>query len=117
MIEQFLKWLKQERNVSTSTCNQRLAAIHAFFRYVQYEHPERTVLCQQVLFLKFAKAPKTELNYMSIEGVQALLAIPNTATANGRRELAILVVRWPQPYWELLIVPVFLQQTYSLVQS
>ena len=90
MIEQFLKWLKQERNVSTSTCNQRLAAIHAFFRYVQYEHPERTVLCQQVLFLKFAKAPKTELNYMSIEGVQALLAIPNTATANGRRELAIL---------------------------
>ena len=90
MIEHFLKWLKQERNASISTCNQRLAAIHAFFRYVQYEHPERTALCQQILFLKFAKAPKTELNYMPVEGMQALLAIPDTATASGRRELAIL---------------------------
>lgn len=89
-IEKFLQWLKQERNASISTCNQRLAAIHAFFRYVQYEHPEQTALCQQVLFLKFAKAPKAELNYMSIEGIQALLTIPNTATASGRRELAIL---------------------------
>ena len=52
------------------------SSVHAFFRYVQYEHPERTALCQQVLFLKFAKAPKTELNYMSVEGIQALLAIP-----------------------------------------
>lgn len=90
MIERFLKWLKQERNASISTCNQRLAAIHAFFRYVQYEHPEQTALCQQVLFLEFAKAPKNELNYMSVEGIQALLAIPDTAEANGRRELAIL---------------------------
>lgn len=89
-IEQFLKWLRNERNVSISTCNQRLAAIHSFFKYVQYECPEQTALCQQILFLKFAKVSKNELNYVSIEGIQALLAIPDTGTASGRRELAIL---------------------------
>ncbi|MCM1228347.1 MAG: site-specific integrase [Clostridium sp.] len=90
MIERFLKWLKTDRNASVSTCNQRLAAIHAFFKYVQYKYPEYALLCQQVLFLKFAKAPKNELNHVSVEGIKLLLSIPDTSTVHGRRELAIL---------------------------
>lgn len=90
MVERFLQWLKNERNASISTCNQRLAAIHAFFKYVQYECPEHSALCQKILFLKFAKAPKNELNYVSVEGIRLLLSIPDTATVQGRRELAIL---------------------------
>lgn len=90
MIERFLHWLKTERKAGVSTCNQRLAALHAFFKYVQYKFPEYSALCQKVLFLKFAKAPKSELNYVSVEGVKLLLSIPNTAVLQGRRELAIL---------------------------
>lgn len=90
MIERFLQWLKTERNASVSTCNQRLAAVHAFFKYVQYEHPEYSALCQKVLFIKFAKAPKSELSYVSVEGIKLLLSVPDTTTMQGRRELAIL---------------------------
>lgn len=90
MIERFLHWLKSERNSSVSTCNQRLAALHAFFKYVQYEHPELSLLCQQVLFLKFAKNEKTELNYLTVDAVTEILSIPDTKTAEGIRELAIL---------------------------
>ena len=90
MIERFLQWLKTERNASVSTCNQRLAAVHAFFKYVQYEYPEYSALCQKVLFIKFAKAPKSELSYVSVEGIKLLLSIPDTTTMQGRRELAIL---------------------------
>jgi integrase/recombinase XerD len=35
----FLTWLEEERNNGISTRNQRLACIHAFFRYIQAEHP------------------------------------------------------------------------------
>lgn len=35
LVIQFLDWLQTERNCSISTRNQRLAAIHAFFRYLQ----------------------------------------------------------------------------------
>ncbi|MEE3402711.1 MAG: tyrosine-type recombinase/integrase [Acutalibacteraceae bacterium] len=90
MIERFLQWLKTERNASVSTCNQRLAAIHAFFKYVQYEYPEYSALSQKILFIKFAKAPKSELSYLTVEGIALLLSIPDTATIQGRRELAIL---------------------------
>lgn len=92
MIERFLDWLKTERNASVSTCNQRLAAMHSFFKYVQYEHPEYAALCQQVLFLKFAKTQQNELNYLTVEGIRALLAVPDTTTISGRRELAILTL-------------------------
>ena len=34
-IEAFLSYLEEERGISISTRNQRLAAIHSFFRYIQ----------------------------------------------------------------------------------
>lgn len=90
LIESFLNWLKSERNSSISTCNQRLAAIHSFFKFVQYKNPEYAALCQQILFIKFAKTEQTELNYLSVDGVKAVLSVPDTATSEGMRELAIL---------------------------
>ena len=39
MVEAFLDHLANERHVSVSTQNHRLAALHAFFRYVQSEVP------------------------------------------------------------------------------
>ncbi len=90
MIERFLSWLKTQRNSSISTCNQRLAALHTFFKYVQYEYPEHSALCQQILFIKFAKTQKSELSYLSVDGVRAVLSVPDAQTSAGLRELAIL---------------------------
>src|SRR5665811_1878793 len=45
MIEEFLVWLETNKKYSASTRNQRLAAIHAFFRYLQIESPENLNLC------------------------------------------------------------------------
>ena len=39
-ISKFLGWLEKSRKVSISTRNQRLAAIHSFYRYAQIENPE-----------------------------------------------------------------------------
>ena len=38
-ITDFLEWLEEDRKCCIATRNQRLAAIHSFFRYAQYEEP------------------------------------------------------------------------------
>jgi site-specific recombinase XerD len=43
LIEEYLDWLENGRQCSIATRNQRLAAIHAFCKYVQKEsvHPDQ----------------------------------------------------------------------------
>lgn len=49
LIEDFFFWLLKSREVSPSTYNQRLSAIHAFFDYVMMDTPEHMEHCQRIL--------------------------------------------------------------------
>ena len=55
VIEDFLSWLEFQKKYSISSRNLRLAALHAFFRYVQLEAPEYMELCSSILALKSKK--------------------------------------------------------------
>ena len=59
IIADFLEWLEEERKCCIATRNQRLAAIHSFFRYAQYEEPSGIFHFQKVIALPVKKAPKT----------------------------------------------------------
>ncbi len=91
-IEDFIKWLKTERNCSPKTCNSRLAAIKSFFHFLQFEQPDRAFQCKQVINIRFLKAPEVELHYLTIEGIKKILEQPDTTTLYGRRDLAIISV-------------------------
>lgn len=65
-IEGFLAYLESERGIGISTRNHRLAAIHAFFRYLQYRDPAGFGQCAEVLSVPFKKAPVKPMNYMSV---------------------------------------------------
>jgi len=90
MIEEFLEWLENERKCSVSTRNQRLAAIHAFFKYLQVQAPEHILLCHKVLSIQTKKHPKPVVNYLTLDGMKAILAQPNTESESGRRDLVLL---------------------------
>lgn len=90
MVEDFLQWLKEERGNGETTCNQRLGAVHSFFVYLQYEAPERMALCHEILGIKTRKAPGAPLNYLTVEGVRAILSKPDVATRSGRRDVTLL---------------------------
>lgn len=90
VILEFLDWLKLERGCGDSTRNQRLAAIHSFYSYVQAESLENMYECQKILSIKFKKTSKDTVNYLSIEGVKLLLQQPDTGTRKGRRDLVLL---------------------------
>lgn len=89
-FSEFLDWLEAERNCTVTTRNVRLAAIHSFFRYLQYESPEYLDLCQKVLSIPFKKTEQRVLNYFSLDGIKLLLSMPDISTKSGRRDLALL---------------------------
>ena len=84
-VEEFLLWLENDRDCSISTRNQRLAAIHAFFRYLQCEKPEYMHHSQRILSLTMKKAPKKPPVYLSSDEMGLLLSMPDMNTINGRR--------------------------------
>lgn len=91
-IEEFLEYLETTRGIGISTRNQRLAAIHSFFRYIQYREPAGFAQCAEVLSIPFKKAPVTPMNYMSIDEVTLLFSIPDQKDKMELRDLSILVL-------------------------
>lgn len=91
-VDEFLLWLESDRGCSISSRNQRLAAIHAFFRYLQSEKPEYMYQCQRVLSIPVKKAPKKPPVYLSDDDMSRLLSQPDMLTEHGRRDATLLSV-------------------------
>lgn len=89
-VVKFLDWIQSERNCSSSTRNARLAAIHSFFRYVQYQNPENLYGHQKILSIKAKKTEKLPMKYLTIDGITLLLQQPDVTAGRGRRDLALL---------------------------
>lgn len=90
LIEQFLLWLENDRECCAATRNNRLAAIHAFYRYLQFEEPQLIRRCQEVLAVPYKKTHKKVMSYLTLDGIKALLSQPDASTSSGRRDLTML---------------------------
>ena len=86
----FLHWIEDERGCSTATRNQRLAAIHAFYIYLQSELPEQLYQFQEILSIPIKKHQQEPMTFLSAEGIKALLAEPDLKTKTGRKHLVML---------------------------
>ena len=92
LVVSFLEWLENERDCSIATRNQRLVAIHAFFRYVQVQEPEHLHLCQRILQIPCKKYQKRIVRHLTPEQTKDLLAAPDMTTQYGRRDITLLSV-------------------------
>jgi site-specific recombinase XerD len=92
LVIRFLDWLQADRKCAIVTRNQRLAAIHAYFRYVQVQEPAYLNACQKILQVPFKKHHKAIVKHLTPEQTRILLATPNTETRNGRRDVTLLSV-------------------------
>lgn len=90
MIVDFLDWIQSERKCGHSTRNQRLAVIHSFCRYLQYQSPDSIYELQKILSIKFKKSSSQSISYLSVEGMKLLLEQPDISTKKGIRDLALL---------------------------
>jgi len=89
-VVEFLDWLQSERKCSDTTRNLRLAALHSFFKYVQYQNPDNLYEYQDIMSIKVKKARRKALNYLTVNGIKLLLEQPDITTKKGRRDLALL---------------------------
>lgn len=91
-IGEFLDHLEKERGCTARTRNTRLAAIHAFFRYVALNEPAHALLCQRVLAIPSKRYVRRPIAYLTRPEVEALLTAPNLGTWTGRRDQTLLLL-------------------------
>lgn len=94
IVLEFLAWIQDKRNCCVSTRNYRLAAIHSFVQYLQYEDIVHLEQWQKILSVKAMKAEKKSINYLTVDAIKLLLEQPDTTTAKGRRNLALLALMY-----------------------
>jgi integrase/recombinase XerD len=92
LITNFLEWLENERKCSISSRNQRLAAIHSFFRHVQSEEPSGMFHFQKIIAIPIKKAKKAVVEYLTPEAMKLLLEQPDKHTPKGRRDLTLISI-------------------------
>ena len=90
IVVEFLGWLESERHCCAATRNVRLAALHSFFKYLQYQKPQHMAEWHRILSIPFKRTEKPTMNYLPVEGMRMLLEGPDQSTRNGRRDLALL---------------------------
>jgi site-specific recombinase XerD len=86
----FLSHLEDQRNNGVATRNVRLAAIHAFFRFVASRNPEQLDLAQRVIALPFKRAPSRAIDYLEYEEIDSILKAIDRTTLQGARDYALL---------------------------
>jgi integrase/recombinase XerD len=90
LLLSFLEYLENERQSSFRTRNQRLAAFHSFFRYLQVEAPECMMQCQKILAIPFQRVARPVLQYLAPDDLAAILALPDLSTKSGKRDAVLL---------------------------
>ena len=120
LVFRFLTWLEEDRNCKITTRNQRLAAIHAFFRFLMVEAPQYMEQCQKVLNIPMKKADKPPLMYLPLDSVKGLLEQPDRNTPQGRRDAVLLSVLYDtgarvQELVDLKVCDVNLNDTVTIV--
>lgn len=90
IVVAFLDHLEHERQNSVATRNVRLAALHAFFRYVAAHEPEQLARSQCILQIPFKRADQRTIDYLEYEEIQAVFEAVDRSTNTGRRDYALL---------------------------
>lgn len=92
IIAGFMGWLFEKREVSPSTCNQRLAAVKAFFSYCAMRDPSLGQLSGQISQIKRLRTMASVPEIMSEAAYRAILDQADRKTRQGRRNLFILII-------------------------
>lgn len=94
LILRYLQWLEDERSCSAATVNQRLFALHSFFRYARSQMPQYYMNFSKILNIPKRKATKHSIGYIDTDSMAKILAAPDTTTKSGRRDMTLLCLMY-----------------------
>jgi len=88
----FLDHLERDRQSKISSRNVRLAALHAFFRYVATAAPEHLALAQRIVGIPRKRTQTGPIDYLEEEEIRAVLGAIDRHTRTGVRDYALLAL-------------------------
>jgi site-specific recombinase XerD len=92
VVGEFLTYLETVRGNSVRTRNARLAAIHSFFHFAAFRHPEHAALIQRVLAIPHKRFERALVTFLDRPEIEALLTAPDRSTLIGRRDHTLLLL-------------------------
>lgn len=90
LICKFLNHLEEERHNTPRTRNHRLAAIRSFFNYASFQEPQLSGHIQRVLAIPTKRYQKREIDFLTVDEVDAILAAIDRSSWIGRRDHALI---------------------------
>ena len=91
---EFLEHLERDRGNGVRTRNARLAAIKAFFRFLEFRHPGYLDLAAQVREIPAKKGEVPLIGSLDRTETRALLDAPDPGTVAGTRDRAMLCLTY-----------------------
>lgn len=91
-IQQYLKWLRAERNCCPASCNIRLSAVRSFLHYAAGECIAMVQYYQSGSLIPRMKVESKPASYLSKAAIQNLFAQPDQNTRIGIRDLSLMVM-------------------------
>ncbi|GAB6171384.1 tyrosine recombinase XerC [Paradesulfitobacterium aromaticivorans] len=92
IIEEWLQWLMEQRGCSPETCNNRLASLRTFLKYLGSREISLLYLSEDATRIPRKKELRQKVKGMSKKAVQVLLSVPDLSTKAGRRDLALMII-------------------------
>jgi site-specific recombinase XerD len=92
LISRFLDHLETDRRNAAKTRNLRLTAIRSLFKYAAFRHPEHAETITRVLAIPPKRHQQRTITYLTAAEASALIAAPDPARWEGRRDRALLTL-------------------------
>lgn len=93
-IEDWLIWLSDVRSCSPDTCNNRLASLRTFLKYLGAKDATYLYLSQAASQIARKKTHSKKVMGMSKNAITTLLSTPDTTTSTGRRDVTLMTVMY-----------------------
>src|SRR5579863_1844667 len=90
LVLAFLEHIETKRGNSARTRNARLAAINAFFRFLEYRLPSSLDQASRIHAIPMKKTDEALVGYLTRDELQALLDAPDPRMVAGTRDRAML---------------------------
>lgn len=91
-IEGWLKWLQNTRKCSPDTCNNRLACLRTFLKYLSSRNPKYQYLSLSARDVPRRKVSKKKIDGLSREVIKTILSQPDMHYKTGIRDETFLVM-------------------------
>ena len=90
LVLAFLEHIEAERECSARTRNARLAAVHSFFRFLEYRVPSCIEQARQIGAIPMKRTDQALVRHLDRDEIRALLDAPDNRSPSGLRDRAML---------------------------